>query len=149
LEGLMLKLKLQQFGHLIQRTDSLEKTQMLGKIEGRRRRGWQRMRWLDGINTWWTRIWASSDRWWRTGKPNMLQSMGLQRVRHKWANEQKQWLVCVVVCQKPIQHYKVVQERKWKKVLVAQSGPTLCNSMDCSLPASSIHGISKQEYWSG
>ena len=49
LEGLMLKLKLQYFGHLMQRTDSLEKTLMLGKIEGRRRRGWQRTRWLDGI----------------------------------------------------------------------------------------------------
>ena len=49
LEGLMLKLKLQSFGHLIGRTDSLEKTLMLGKFEGRRRRGWQRMRWLDGI----------------------------------------------------------------------------------------------------
>ena len=49
LEGLMLKLKPQYFGHLMQRTDSLEKTLMLGKIEGRRRRGWQRMRWLDGI----------------------------------------------------------------------------------------------------
>ena len=47
LEGLMLKLKLQYFGHLIQRTDSLEKTLMLGKVEGGRRRGWQRMRWLD------------------------------------------------------------------------------------------------------
>ena len=49
LEGLMLKLKLQDFGHLMQRVDSLEKTVMLGKIEGRRRRGQQRMRWLDGI----------------------------------------------------------------------------------------------------
>ena len=49
LEGLMLKLKFQYFGHLIRRTDSLEKTLMLGKIEGRRRRGRQRMRWLDGI----------------------------------------------------------------------------------------------------
>ena len=49
LEGLMLKLKLQYFGHLMRRTDSLEKTLMLGKIEGRRRRGWQRLRWLDGI----------------------------------------------------------------------------------------------------
>ena len=49
LEGLMLKLKLQCFGHLMQRVDSLEKTLMLGKIEGRRRRGQQRMRWLDGI----------------------------------------------------------------------------------------------------
>ena len=51
LEGLMLKLKLQYFGHLVQRTDSLEKTLMLGNIEGRRRRG-QRMRWLDGITDW-------------------------------------------------------------------------------------------------
>ena len=49
LEGLMLKLKLQSFGHLMRRADSLEKTLMLGKIEGRRRRGQQRMRWLDGI----------------------------------------------------------------------------------------------------
>ena len=49
LEGLMLKLKLQYFGHLMQRTDSFEKTLMLGKIKGGRRRGWQRMRWLDGI----------------------------------------------------------------------------------------------------
>ena len=51
LEGLMLKLKLQYFGHLMQRADSLEKTLMLGKIEGRRRRGRQRMRWLDGITS--------------------------------------------------------------------------------------------------
>ena len=49
LEGLMLKLKLQYFGHLMRRTDSLEKTLILGNMEGRRRRGWQRMRWLDGI----------------------------------------------------------------------------------------------------
>ena len=49
LKGLMLKLKLQYFGHLMRRTDSFEKTLMLGKIEGRRRKGWQRMRWLDGI----------------------------------------------------------------------------------------------------
>ena len=49
LEGLMLKLKLQYFGHLMRRTDSFEKTLLLGKIEGRRRRGWQRTRWLDGI----------------------------------------------------------------------------------------------------
>ena len=52
LEGLMLKLKLQYFGHLMQRTDSLEKTLMLGKIEGRRRREQPRMRWLDGITNW-------------------------------------------------------------------------------------------------
>ena len=50
MEGLMLKLKLQYFGHLMRRADSFEKTLMLGKIEGRRRRGRQRMRWLDGIS---------------------------------------------------------------------------------------------------
>ena len=52
LDGLMLKVKFQNFAHLMQRTDSLEKTLMLGKIEGRRRRGRQRMRWLDGITDW-------------------------------------------------------------------------------------------------
>ena len=52
LEGLMLRLKLQHFGHLMQRVDSLEKTLILGGIEGRRRRGWQRMRWQDGITDW-------------------------------------------------------------------------------------------------
>ena len=68
LEGLVLKLKLHYFGHLMWRIDSLEKTLMLGKIEGRRRREWQRMRWLDGI-MWWTWIWVGSGSWWWTGKP--------------------------------------------------------------------------------
>ena len=76
-EGLMVKLKFQYFGHLMQRVDSLEKTLMLGKIEARRRRGRQRMRWLDGITD-------SRDEqalgWSWTWKPGMLQSMGSQRV---------------------------------------------------------------------
>ena len=63
----MLKLKLQHFGHLMQRIDSLEKPLMLAKIEGRRRRGWQRMRWLDGITKSMERVWASSGTWWWTG----------------------------------------------------------------------------------
>ena len=85
-EGLMLKLKLQYFGHLLWRADSLEKTLMLGKIEGGRRRGQQRMRWLDGIT-------GSMDMsWWWTGRPGMLQSMGSQRVGHDWATELK-WTV--------------------------------------------------------
>ena len=83
LEGLMLKLKLQYFGHLMWWAYSLEKTLMLGMIEGRGRRGWQRMRWLDGIS--W--VWAKSGSWWWTGKPSVLQSMGSQRVGHNWATE--------------------------------------------------------------
>ena len=64
LEGLILKLKLQYFGHLMQTADSLEKTLMLGKIEGRRRRGRQRMRWLDGItDSIRTQTWANSRKW--------------------------------------------------------------------------------------
>ena len=84
LEGVMLKLKLQHFGHLMQRADSFEKTPMLGKIEGRRRRGQQRMRWLDGIinSTW---VWVDSRSWWWTGRPGVLRFMGSQRVRHNWA----------------------------------------------------------------
>ena len=85
LEGLMLKLKLQYFGHLMRRIDSLEKTLMLGGIGGRRRRGRQRMRWLDSITTRWTWVWVNS-RWW-TGRPAVLRFMGLQRVGHDWATE--------------------------------------------------------------
>ena len=87
LEVLMLKLKLQYFDHLMQRTDSLEKTLMLGKIEGRRRRddrGWDD--WM-ASSTRWTWVWASSRSWWRTGKPGVLQSMGLHRVGHSWVTE--------------------------------------------------------------
>ena len=79
---LMLKLKLQYFGHLMWRADSFEKTLMLGKIEGRRRRGQQRMRWLDGITDSMDIVWVNSGSWWWTGRPCMLQSMGSQRVGH-------------------------------------------------------------------
>ena len=61
------------------RTDPLEKTLMLGKIEGRRRRGQQRTRWLDGSPTWWIWVWVSSGSWWWMGKPGVLQTMGLQK----------------------------------------------------------------------
>ena len=82
LEGLMFKLKLQYFGHLMQRADSFEKTLMLGKIEGGRRRGRQRMRWLDGIATQWAWVWVDSSSWLWPGRPGVLQFMGSQRVRH-------------------------------------------------------------------
>ena len=83
LEGLMLKL--QYFGHLRRRSDSFEKTMMLGKIEGRRRSGWKRMRWLDGITDLMDMSLSSSGSWWWTGKPGMPQCMGSQRVEHDWA----------------------------------------------------------------
>ena len=88
LEGLMLKL--QYFGHLMRRIDSLEKTLMLGKTDHRRRRERQRMRWLDGIMTKWARVWVNSGREWRTGKPGVLQSTGSQRVGRDLATKQQQ-----------------------------------------------------------
>ena len=87
LEGLMLKLKLQYFGHLMWRSDSLEKTLMLGKTEGGRRMGQQRMRWLDGVTDSMIWVWINSGSLWWTGKPGVLQSMRLQRVGHNWVTE--------------------------------------------------------------
>ena len=82
LEGMMLKLKL----HLMWAVDSLEKTLMLGGIGGRRKRGWQRMRWLGGITDSMD-IPVNSGRWWWTGTPGVLRFMGSQRVRHDWETE--------------------------------------------------------------
>ena len=82
LEGLMLKLKLQYFGYLIRRADSLEKTLMLGKIEDRRRRddrGWDAQ---VALSTQWTWVWVDSGSWWWTGRPGVLWFIGLQRVGH-------------------------------------------------------------------
>ena len=87
LEGLILKLKLQHFGYLMRRTDSLEKTLILGKIESARRRGQQRMRWLDGITDSMDMNWVNSRSWRWTGRPGVLQSMGSQRVGHDWLAE--------------------------------------------------------------
>ena len=94
LQGLMLKLKLQYFGHLMRRADTLEKTLILGKSEGRRKRGRQRMRWLDGLTDSMTWVWANSGRWWRTGEPRVLQSIGWQRIRHDWRTKQQNKTLC-------------------------------------------------------
>ena len=102
LEGLILKLKLRNFGHLMQRTDTFEKMLMLGKIDGRRRRGRQRMRRLDDITYQLKRhhhsnqrVWANSGSWWWTVGDGMLQSMGSQRVRHDWAVELN-WMLMIL-----------------------------------------------------
>ena len=118
----MLKPKLQYLDHLMRRTESFEKTLMLGKIEDRMRRGQQRMRWLDDITNWMDRSLSNSKSLWWTRKAGMLQSMALQRAGYDWATELN-WY-------------------RWKvKVLVTQSCPAVCDPMDCSPPGSSVHGI--------
>ena len=94
LEGLMLKLRLQYFGHLMWRTDSLEKTLMLGRLKAGERdnRGWDD--WTVSPMKW-TWVWISSRSWWWTGKPGVLQSMGSQRVRHDWATN---WTDSLCTC---------------------------------------------------
>ena len=82
LEGLMLKLKLQYFGHLMQRTDSLVKTLIRGNIEGGRRRGTGWDGWMASL-TQWTRVWVNSGSWWQTGRP----VSNSQRVGHDWVTE--------------------------------------------------------------
>ena len=81
LEGMMMKLKLQYFGHLIRWTDSLEQTLMLGKTEGGRRSDWM------ASLTWCRWVWISSRSWWWTGKPGMLQTFRSQRAGHDWVTE--------------------------------------------------------------
>ena len=99
LEGLILKLKLQYFGHLMWRADSLEKTLLLGGFRGRRRRDdWRWDGWMASPTqrTW---VWVNSRSWWWTGKAGMLQFMGLQRVGHDsatelyWADMNFKWLI--------------------------------------------------------
>ena len=87
LEGLMLKLKLQYFDHLMRRADSLERTLMLGKIEGKSRKGREGWDGRMASPTQWPWVWVNSRSWWWTGRPGMLQSMGSQRVGHDWATE--------------------------------------------------------------
>ena len=123
LEALMLKL--QYFGHLMRRTDSLEKTLMLGKIKSRRRRGWQRMRWLDGITADLKDMsWSSSGSWWWTGRPGMLQSMRLQRVRCNWTELIQHWAQHLTLCVPRLTGIRITNLWKW----ICQFPPhPLCN----------------------
>ena len=96
LEGLILKLKLQYFDHMMRRTDSFEKTLLLWKIEGGRRRGWQRMRWLDGITDPMDMSLSKLQELVMDSEDDVFQSMGSQRVGRDWATELNlgDWLVC-------------------------------------------------------
>ena len=114
LEGLMLQLKFQYFGHLMWRPDSFEKTLMLGNIEGGRRRGLQKMRRLDGIINSMDRSWASSGSWWLTGKPGVPGvSMGSQRVGHDWVT-QLNWLNWIHLHKvEPSYHTTLLPTHRW------------------------------------
>ena len=112
LEGLMLKLKLQYFGYLMWRADSFEKPLMLRKIEGRRRRGRQRMRWLDGITDSMDVSLSKLQSWWWTGRPGVLQSMGSDRMSY-WTE--------LRVCSDSL-NLPEFQSARFKQLLIKEGG---------------------------
>ena len=153
----MLKLKLQYFGHLMRRANWFEKTLLLGKIEGKRRRGQQRMRWLNGITDSMDMSFTSPGIWWWTGRPGVLQSIESQRVRHNWATELKpsQWMFLKDSPDSIEYHYHVRSVGLYSQQVCVfvcaftctQSCLTLCNLWPtmCLCP----WDFSRQEYWSG
>ena len=111
---------------------------MPGKTEGRRRRGRQRMRWLDGIPDLMTWVWASSGSWWWTGKPGVLQSMGSQRVGHDWATELKCTLISSIDrLPSLIKHFKSILSLHLHNSSELGTSGTLINTKDHQSPEGS------------
>ena len=119
-EGLLLKLKLQYFGYLMQRADSLEKILMLGKFEGKKRREWQRMRWWDGVTDS-TDISLSKLREIAKEQGRLACCSSWIAKRHDLATEQQQRLIHIVVQLKPTQYCKVIILQLKKKKVQAHS----------------------------